>query len=221
LLPHAGVTLPAMQVGVVYLGDEDAGGAPSDDATISSLLGSSYWLQLSEYGIGKGALVGSTRIATPSFFQSGDLDPNDLVDVLVLQARVAQSLHGASDAGITASIPGAEAYVFFLPDGVNVNLGQRGNYTYQTCVDAFGYHAHDGIEPYTILPPCPEGRSSYAASHELAEMATDPHPYDGWASDVDVPVNGGEVADLCTQQADAGGLTLTWLWSNEVNGCIP
>jgi hypothetical protein len=223
LQPHAGITLPAMQVGVVYVGDEDAGGAPSDDATISSLLGSSYWLQLGEYGIGNGALVGSTRVASGAFFQSGDLDNNDLVDVLVLQARVAQSLHGDSDAGTTStvSIPGAQAYVFFLPEGVNVDLGQRGNYTYQTCVDAFGYHAYDGVEPYAILPPCAEGRSSYAASHELAEMATDPHPYDGWASDLDIPVNGGEVADLCTQQVDAAGLTVTWLWSNQANGCIP
>jgi hypothetical protein len=151
------------------------------------------------------------------------LDQNNLVDVLVLQARVAQSLHDDADAGTTSTIgiPSAQAYVFFLPDGVNVDLGQRGNYTYQTCIDAYGYHAYDGLEPYAVLPPCPEGRSSYAESHELAEMATDPHPYDGWASDVDIPANGGEVADLCTDQADAGGVTVTWLWSNQVNGCIP
>jgi hypothetical protein len=212
-----------MQVGVIYVGDEDAGGAPVDDVTISWLLGSPYWLLLSEYGIGNGALVGSSRIATWSFFQSGDLDQNGLVDELLLQARVAQSLHDDSDAGTTSTIriPGAQAYVFFLPDGINVNLGERGNYTYQTCIDADGYHAYDGVEPYVILPPCPDGRSSYAESHELAETATDPQPYNGWASDLDIPVNGGEVADLCAEEVDAGGVTVSRLWSDHAGGCIP
>jgi hypothetical protein len=53
------------------------------------------------------------------------------------------------------------------------------------------------------------------------ELATDPQPYHGWASDIDIPVNGGEVADLCPQTTMQNGMLVTQLWSNQANGCIP
>jgi len=52
-------------------------------------------------------------------------------------------------------------------------------------------------------------------------MATDPQPFVGWASDVDVAVNGGEVADLCAEQVFTYGVWLTRLWSNQSGGCVP
>jgi len=222
LMPHAGVTLPAMQVGIIYVGDVADGGAPSEDALLSFLLASQYWRLLGEYGIGAAAVVGSARIPTAALLQPGDLDENGLVTVLVLQQRIAEALNGDDDSGAgVVSIPGAEAYVVLLPDGVNVALGQRGTYIYQTCIDETGYHGYDGFEPYMVLPPCPDGRSSYAAAHELTEMATDPHPFQGWASDSDIPVNGGEVADLCPQQIVEEGVIVTRLWSNQAGGCVP
>jgi hypothetical protein len=223
LLPHEGIMLPKMQLGIVYVGDVDAGGAPVDDPDIDWLLGSLYWLYLDEYGIDNGAVAGSVRVPQSTFFQPGDLDGNGLVDVMVLQTRLAQALHGDADAGLASTIdlPGAEAYLVFLPDGVNVALGHNGTYTYRTCIDANGYHAYDGLEPYAVLPPCTEGRSLYAASHELTEMATDPQPYDGWVSDVDIPVNGGEVADLCAEKILQEGVEVTRLWSNQAGRCMP
>ena len=104
---------------------------------------------------------------------------------------------------------------------LNVALGQRGSYTYQTCIDANGYHTFDGLEPYAVLPPCPIGRSLYALAHELTEMAMDPQPYRGWVSDVDIGKNGGEVADICTEHVMQEGVIVTRLWSNEDHACIP
>jgi len=221
LLPHAHVTLPQMQLGVVYVGDADAGGAPNDDPILKWLIGSPYWLLLDEYGIGNGTFVGSQRVPTTALIQPGDLDANNLIDVLVLQQRIAAAIHGDADGSAPSITIAAQAYLFFLPDGVNVAVGHRGSYTYQTCIDTNAYHGHDGIEPYVVLPPCDEGRSLYAASHELAETATDPRPYDGWASDTDIPVNGGEVADLCEQKVMQEGVIVTRLWSNQANGCVP
>lgn len=222
LLKHSGITLPQLQLAVVYVGDYDAGGAPNDDPILKWLIGSPYWLLLEEYGIGNGSFVGSVRIPTSALISPSDLDANNLIDVLVLQQRIAAAIHGDTDAGTSPAVTlAAQGYVFFLPDGVNVALGHRGSYTYQTCIDTSAYHGYDGLEAYVVLPPCAEGRSLYAASHELTEMATDPQPYDGWASDVDIPVNGGEVADLCEEKVMQEGVIVTRLWSNEANGCVP
>lgn len=223
LLPHQGLIVSKPEIGVVYVGDLDAGGPPVDDPDLDWLLGSFYWRYLTEYGVGNGSIVGSVRVAQSTFFRAGDVDgTTGLVDILVLQARIAQAIHGDADAGGgSVDIPGANGYLVFLPDGVNVALGQRGSYTYRTCVDANGYHGWDGLEPYAVLPPCAAGRSLYAASHELSELATDPRPYMGWASDADLAINGGEVADLCAEQVMQEGEMVTRLWSNESGGCVP
>ncbi len=218
---HDGGIMQSMQLGIVYVGDIDAGAAPNEDAVLKWLLGSPYWLNLDEYGITNGNLVGRVHVPTSVLVEPSDLDTMGRVDVLLLQSRIAAALGGGVDGGSTISMPGAQAYVFFLPDGLNVALGQRGSYTYQTCVDTYGYHGFDGVEPYTVLPPCADGRSVYTASHELAEMATDPQPYTGWASDIDIGVNGGEVADLCEQAVMQEGVIVTRLWSNKQNGCVP
>lgn len=220
---HDGSTLQSMQLGIVYVGDADAGAAPNEDVIIKWLLGSPYWLNLDEYDIGNGAFVGSLHVPTSALVQPSDLDAMGLVDVLLLQSRIATAINGDADAGTPpiAGLPGAQAYLFFLPDGLNVALGHRGTYTYQTCVDTYGYHGFDGVEPYAVLPPCDDGRSLYTASHELTEMATDPQPYSGWASDDDIGINGGEVADLCEQKVMQEGVIVTRLWSNKQNGCVP
>jgi hypothetical protein len=224
LLEHDGVILQAMQLGIVYVGDADAGAAPNEDVILKWLLGSPYWLNLEEYGITNGAFIGSMHLPTASLVQPGDIDgTTGLVDVITLQTRIAAAINGDPDAGTgaTISLPGAQAYLFFLPDGLNVALGHRGTYTYRTCVDTDGYHGFDGVEPYTVLPPCDDGRSLYTASHELTEMATDPQPYMGWASDVDIGISGGEVADLCEQKVMQEGVIVTRLWSNKQDGCVP
>jgi hypothetical protein len=228
---HDGVVLQSIQLGIVYVGDVDAGAAPNEDVILKWLVGSPYWLNLDEYGITNGAFVGSMHIPTSTFIQPSDIDSTGLIDVFTLQSRIATAIHGDPDAGTAGSVgmPGANAYLFFLPDGLNVALGHRGTYTYQTCVDTFGYHGFDGVEPYTVLPPCDDGRSLYTASHEISEMATDPQPYTGWASDIDIGVNGGEVADLCANvpgmlgpgRVMQEGVIVTLLWSNNQARCVP
>lgn len=214
--PHDGVTLPAVRLGVVYVGELDAGGAPGVDPMLSWVLGSPYWAMLEEYGIHAGTVAGSVRVPTSAIVQSGDVDANGLIDVMALQARIAQSLHGGA-----VTIANAEAYLFFLPDGLDVALGHTGTYTFRTCVDAYGYHGWDALEPYIVLPPCPEGRSMYATSHELIEMVTDPQPYDGWASDGDIGKNGGEVADVCEEKVMQEGVVVSRFWSNAAARCVP
>ncbi len=222
LLPHSSITLPQMQLAVVYVADVDAGGAPNDDPILKWLVGSPYWLLLEEYGVQNGSFAGSIRIPTSALIQPGDLDANGLIDVILLQQRIASAIHGDVDAGTSATIPlVAQAYAIFLPEGVNVALGHRGSYTYQTCIDTNAFHGWDGVEAYAIFPPCDDGRTLFAISHELTEMATDPQPYDGWASDTDIPVNGGEVADLCEEKVMQEGVLVTRLWSNQANGCVP
>jgi hypothetical protein len=224
LTPHDGITVPNVQLGVIYVGDVDAGGVPGNDAILTWLLGSPYWGLLNEYGVGAGKVVGSARIAASTLLQPGDVDGTTaLVELLVLDARIAELVHGADGGAPAVSIPGAQAYLLYLPDGINVAVGHRGSYTYQTCIDVYGYHAFDGFEPYAILPPCDKGRSLYAAAHELSEVTTDPEPYHGWVDDIYLPTNGGEVADLCE---DVGpvmqeGVNVTRLWSNAQSRCVP
>lgn len=220
LLPHDGVKVTNVALGVVYVGDLDAGGPPVETPTLSWLLASAYWGLLAEYGIGPGTLAGSTRVSAAAFLQPGDVGDGGLVDLMVLQTRILQAVHPEAGAPLV-SIPGAREYAVYLPQGVNVALGVRGTYVYQTCIDTNGYHGFDGQEAYTVFPPCDQGQSAYAASHEIAELATDPQPYHGWVSDVDIPVNGGEVADLCAQQVEVEGMTVTELWSNAAGGCVP
>jgi hypothetical protein len=224
LTPHDGVIVSNVHLGVVYVGDVDAGGMPGNDAPLEWLVAAPYWGLLKEYGVGTGAVVGSARVATGVLLQPGDIDgATGLVELLTLDTRIAALLHGDADAGTGPglSIPGADAYVFYLPDGVNVALGHRGTYTYQTCIDANGYHAFDGFEPYAVMPPCDVGRSLYAAAHELSEVVTDPEPYHGWLSDTDLAANGGEVADLCPDEVMQEGVVVTRLWSNAQDRCVP
>ncbi len=222
LTPHDHVFLSNPQIAAIYVSDVDAGGMTSMDYLIDWLVSSPYWGYLNEYGVGAGDLAGSVRIQTSALIHPGDVDPNtNLIELVVLNQRVAELLHGADGGAPAVSIPGAQAYVIYLPDGINVALGHRGSYTYQTCIDANGYHAYDSYEPYAVMPPCDVGRSLYASSHEIAEMSTDPQPYHGWVSDVDLSTNGGEVADICEDQVMQEGVIVTRLWSNAQSRCVP
>ena len=131
------------------------------------------------------------------------------------------SLPVDSSAPPTSLIPEADAYIFFLPNGVNVSFPGPTGGTWQTCVEAGGYHSFDGSEPYAIMPPCSLGRSGLAISHEIAEMATDPNPGLGWFSDADVDNAGGEIGDLCNEPVTVEGWSVTQLWSNADGDCEP
>ena len=239
LEPHQHRVLKSMRLVVVYIGDESAGGPQSFDTFVDWLLTSDYWGIMQQYGVGKGSRVTSLRIPVSSVIPEGAVTKG-LITAEDLELAVHAAIHPAGlDAGVDASgdaaeeasvdaspppaLPLADAYIFFLPVGVNVNLGQRGGHVFQTCIDAGGYHAFDGEEPYAIIPPCTLGRSALAVSHELAEMATDPFPNQGWFSTKDVENAGGEIGDLCNQVAPGGadGWDVTQLWSNADGDCEP
>lgn len=248
---HDGTVLAAARLQVVYVGDAGAGGAPSVDPLLEWLVTSRYWATMNQYGVGPGSMLPSLRIPTRALLPEGTVT-NGLVDPDVLEARVLALLHpggadadggdggqGASDAagprgpdaGSDAGglppplVPKADAYVLFLPDGVNVRIPQAQGGDLRTCLQVGGYHAYDGLEPYAILPPCRLGRSGLAISHEIAEMVTDPvvdalggH---GWFSDADVANAGGEIGDLCNASITVEGWLVTQLWSNADGDCEP
>ena len=228
--PHAGEVLAAPHVFAIYVGTQGVDLSPSYDAYLSWLVGSTdYWSIMAQYGVGYGALDGSAVIDTATFFPAGTVN-NGLVNWYTLDQRVSEIIHaappdaGAADAAddagdastttILPPIPKADAYIFFLPDGVNVDLGQEG----QTCQGVGGYHSYDGQEPYAIIPPC---RLKITISHEMAEMVTDPLPGQGWFSDLDLNNGGGEIGDLCNWLTYASGNQVSALWSNKDGDCEP
>jgi hypothetical protein len=227
---HSGIVLPMPNIIAIYIGDSGLTAYGSFDLFLGWLFGSTdYWSILSQYGVGYGTFQGSVQVDSATFFTPGMLNGN-MVDSSVLDARVKAVIHqqAPSDAGVSDSgddsgdaaaplppIPAANGYIFFLPDDVNVNLGQEG----QTCVGIGGYHAYDGNEPYAIIPSC--GRSGLVVSHEMAEMCTDPVPGLGWYSDADQSNAGGEVGDLCNYNINVDGNYATALWSNKDGECEP
>jgi hypothetical protein len=231
---HAGVVLDAPHVFVIYVGTQGVDLSPTYDPYLSWLVGSTdWWSIMAQYGVGYGALDGSVAIDTATFF-SGGMVNNGVVSWYTLDQRIAQIIHapaadaGAPDAAADAAddagdaststlpaIPKADAYVVFLPDGVNVDLGPQEG---RTCQGVGGYHSYDGQEPYAIIPPC---RYKVAVSHELAEMVTDPLPGQGWFSDADLNNGGGEIGDLCNWLTYASGNQVTALWSNKDGDCEP
>jgi hypothetical protein len=229
---HGGEVLNAMRLEVVYIGFEGEDGSPSFDVFLDWLLASDYWGILRQYGVNAGSRVGSVRIPRSAIIPEG-LAKNGLIDSEDMDSLLWSAIEGFSpsmDGGADAAtdggprlLPEADAYVFFLPNGVNVSLGNRGGHVFQTCTDAGGYHTAPGTRPFAVIPPCSDGRSALSVSHELAEMATDPFPGRGWYSDKDVQNAGGEIGDLCNEvvRDTVEGWSVTQLWSNADGDCEP
>ncbi len=212
---HEGVIVVAPRVLVLYAGKPGVDAAMPQDGFIDWMLGSSYWGLIAQYGVGSGKRVASVQVPRDQLVPAVDQDAQGLVWMDALDKRVRAWVD-------SNGILGANALIVFLPDTVNVKLSTRGNYTYQTCIDAFGYHAYDGREPYAIMPACPKGRETGSIAHELTELATDPQSNRGWFSNGDLPKGGGEVSDLCqAQQTSSQGWMVAKLWSNADIRCMP
>jgi len=227
--PHGHDVLASMRVVAVYFGAADEGGAQSFDPFIQWLVGSDYWSLMAQYGVGPGALVGSVRLAVSDAFPPGS-PPTITVDAL--DARLSALLRSAGDKDASAdaedasdaaspAIPDADAYVFFLPDGLNASFVGPDGTTYVTCRDAGGYHYPANVAPYAVIPPCASGRSALAISHELAEVATDPEANGWFAEASDAGDAGGEIADLCNHGVTVENWAVTQLWSNADGDCEP
>ncbi len=213
--PHHDVIVTAPRVLVLYAGNPGVDGAMTQDVFVDWLMASSYWGLLAQYGVGPGKRVASVQVPREQLVPVADQDALGLVWLATLEKRV----HAWVDVNGTM---GANALLVFLPDTVNVKLSVRGSYTYQTCIDAFGYHAYDGREPYAIMPPCQKGRETGSIAHELIELATDPESNRGWFSNEDLPKGGGEIGDLCQgEQTSWQGWMVPLMWSNADRHCMP
>ena len=216
---HDGRVLGTMTVSVIYVGEAGVDGAPSFDGFFDWVFASSYWGTLAQYGVGPGARVASVRVARAVFLPAGSVDANGLIEQAALAERLTTLLHPSQGSSV---VPPAASYVLFLPDGVNVILGQHGSYTWKTCWDADAFHSKAAGDPYVVVPPCPAGRRTVAISHELGETATDPDVYQSWFSDEDRYPSGGEVADLCKDTtAIVDGREVARLWSESARRCVP
>lgn len=216
---HDGPVLAAMKVSVIYVGDEGVDGAPSFDGFIDWAFASSYWKTLGEYGVGPGARVASVRVARSVLLPDGSVNAQGLIEQAAVAERLTALLYPTSG---PSPVPAADGYVLFLPDGVNVILGQHGSYIWKTCWDADAFHSTAAGVRYVLVPPCAAGRRTVALSHELAEMATDPDVYRGWYSEDDRYPSGGEVADLCEDtNGSVGGYEVARLWSESAQRCVP
>jgi hypothetical protein len=216
--PHAGRVMANMAVGAVYIGESD--GADSFDPLMQWLVGSDYWGTMRQYSVEYGSWVGSARVPTSAVFPAGSVQ-GGLIDAGTLGTIVQTLLHG-SGSPLKGRLGSAQAYVVFLPNGVDAIVGTRGGVIYQTCIGVGAYHSDDGVEPYAIIGSCALGRSDTTVSHELAELATDPFGGAGWFSDQDLD-HGGEIADLCDLAVPGGidGWALAQLWSNADGECVP
>ena len=236
LVYHGGPTLKQMRLRIVYIGEDGVDAAPNVDDFATWLLTSSWWRLLREYGIEEGSLDPSVRVPFAAMFPPGVV-VDGLVHTTEFDKRVLALLHpikpdaGAPDAGDAGAafdggslVPTSDSYLFMLPNGVNISLGEVGSRTFQTCIDSGGYHAHDGLDAYAVIPPCRTGRSALTLSHEIAEVATNPSVVDGWFSDNEADRKlGVEIADVCNTPVPRGvdGWLVTQLWSNVEGRCVP
>lgn len=209
MTPHQGIVVGSVQLRALYVGSGQNVPKNFDKLLTWMVTAPDYWSILAQYGVTYGTFIDSVAVDDTTFFQTGDIQ-GGLIDSWTLEARIKSAI---------AALPSPEsgapnAYMVFLPGGVNVNLG-GGN----TCTWALGYHSYDGIEPYSVIPAC--GAFGTTVSHELAEMVTDPVPFAGWYSEADIDPAGGEVGDLCNFPTNVDGNYVTELWSNKDGDCEP
>jgi len=201
---HGGGIIASPKIRVLYVGLVK----DSDDLVSWIVSPGPYWSILSQYGVGQGEFLGSVSVDETAFFQDGDIQ-GGFIDASTLGWRIHQAIAAAppSEAGV------ANAWVVFLPGGVNVDLGQG-----KTCTWALGYHWSNGFDPYSVIPNC--GNGGWTVAHEIAEMVTDPTG-SGWYSDADIEPAGGEIGDLCDFPISFEGHIASALWSNEDGDCEP
>jgi hypothetical protein len=221
LTPHEGIILANMHFRAVYIGTAGVDAPPSADVFLNWIGTSSYWQILAQYNVNAATYDGAINLTTAQVFTDGMIQ-NGLVQFAAFESRVHALVHG--DEGGSALLPAADSYIFFLPDNVNIDSGESGGEELVTCVTSSAYHAYDGTEPYAVLPPCTDGRSTASISHELAEVATDPILREGWASDdLEDIKTGAEIADVCYRAAmhPVDGFDVAELWSNADGDCMP
>lgn len=197
---------------------------------VQDLLASNFMNVLSQYGVGSGA--GSGQFMAASFLPNV---ANQLAD-----SDIQNAIQQAINAGQIPEPPAnntSQALVIFLDENTEVDDPNLGIVMCEPQGDtAFGYHnnfttAAGNPFYYGVIPAlddaclqnsCPGGgcsldpslsqeqRRTQVASHEFAEMLTDPAPPTGWYDQNDP--NSGEVGDICNGESDTivGASGNTW-----------
>jgi hypothetical protein len=192
-------------------------------------LRSDPWRVLAQYGVKDGTVGGVHHVPTKEFLRGRPENESLLSQAefesyatawMAVANRKPYVVRESNDVPQDLS---SDGFVFFLPDDLQVALGQRGPYTYKTCVDVMGYHRFDGRQPYAVLGGCDLARKPFILSHEVAELASDPIVGRGWFDPGSVAQNGGEVADLCMGRGAVvvEGWAISRLWSNATQTCEP
>jgi hypothetical protein len=212
------------------------------DAFITELTQTPTWAAMAtEYGVGALTKEPSIVLTTPppAMFDDGTGNPTPF------QTMLAQNLSGASPAWGAADPE--TIYLFLLPSGTDIS--SSGN----CCTDFDGYHSEAVVGSmsvaYAITCHCPAQSSPPLTSlevatstviHELIEAATDPfvvnNPAFSLTDDAHAiwtpGTSGGEVSDMCENNADAyfkpagAKYTIERSWSNAAaaagtNPCVP
>ncbi|MDF2434362.1 MAG: hypothetical protein JWP44_3993 [Mucilaginibacter sp.] len=216
-----GPLLSSVKVFTIFWGPSFANGGLTDltdqiNTFFDTILQGALMDQMAEYNagpyqVGKGRLIGTTIIQTPS---STNVTDNDIQTAL-------QNWLGSNPA-----IPPADVntlYFIYLESGVTVTMQGEGS-----CKAFCGYHGNIGdnifyaVMPYPDCDGCLGGNSVFDAltgtgSHELCEAITDAVPGSGW---YDQP-NDMEIGDICAWQfKTVDGYNVQLEWSNQANACI-
>ncbi len=117
-----GPVLGAMKLGIVDIGIDETEGSPSFDDYVTWLVSSSWWAIMKQYGVGPGTVVGSVRVPKASVFQPSDVDGKGIAYWSTVDWRVDTLLKATGDGGAPI-VQKADAYIVFLPWGVNVDVG--------------------------------------------------------------------------------------------------
>lgn len=183
----------------VFFGDDPE--RPRTEMVLQSLVGSDYWKNLGEYGVGDIAIGPSVVLAdtAPAKFSLEGIDTT----VSSLWTRAVNPAPAPD---------GTQIYALFFPQQTELDQVDGSRF----CSSGGAYHDSHGTDyAYAITPHCGPSFDDYmiSATHELIEAATDPYPLvsPAWAGADPAHVGfRGEVGDLCDYggKLNGGGIAL-------------
>jgi hypothetical protein len=209
--------LPYLQPGQVYgsfaAGDDQRQINEIDDF-FTNITNSPYLDLLNQYGVSRG------------YFEGHDIPPASTSPpangATVTDPQIQGMLNGEIVAGrVPSPLDSNQLYFVFMPPNVVVNAyGQTSTHDFSgyhyLFKDSLGQTVHYAVIPYPD-PALVFGTQTFAASHELAEAATDPE-LNGWYDGIPQT---GEIGDLAFPQGgNLNGYSVSSLWSNKDNGAV-
>jgi hypothetical protein len=183
-------------------------------AAVQSILAGPWIAGLRQYGIRPCPFGGSHIITSPNPPFAPNTFTGDNVSGIVNSLISQGSFPAPDDPG------GRNLYIVLMPPNTQYNTG--GGPT------ARG--AHSSAWTGSIIDPDNEwyawvGNNSLSQMtstfcHELAEMCTDPEPFNGWSIN-NAPVGCEEIGDLCNNvNTQLNGVTVESYWSSFDNACL-